>query len=548
MSTGTGQPAPPAVAGVQQVPLNRPASPAFPFGTPFFDPDLDDKNDVRDAFEDIETGHLATTTCLYLLRAPQDGEGLQETTLNDADTVGLFSIRGKDKEFRGVELCAVSRVDTSRDPQSPQVPGDRARLRISKRAFRSVMSAYEMPVAFAVALSRHYMVSGTGFRVRSADVWDYWCVLPVRVFMGCSRQAQDHTRSTAGSNQMDPFHYIHLSGVKADIRGSHIGLFVQHNTKTKSTSALVINLLDGRLSHAIEEPLARVRDAIIQQASSCRGANPRFVLFIYLSSSLRWWDNVLSCFNQQLVMHEKQLQSEIGYHTPAFSDRSKDINASLHIMAAHLHRYKTELDRTELILQDVLSSRFGTRLTTSDADTDDSSVAADVMKGERLKSQLRVILSFTDEMEKKIQNILNLLFNQIQVANDSTLQAILRAAQADNKLSQRMAFQSHELTISMKNDSIAMKTIAILTMIFLPATSFAAILSMPFFNQTEYMMVPSHSWIWGILTLVFTPVAFGVFFRITQTRENTNLDTADGGGSSNGSAEEQGTPQGGAGQ
>ena len=40
------------------------------------------------------------------------------------------------------------------------------------------------------------------------------------------------------------------------------------------------------------------------------------------------------------------------------------------------------------------------------------------------------------------------------------MQAILTAAQEDNKLSQTLAFQSHELTRSMKNDSVAMKTVS----------------------------------------------------------------------------------------
>jgi hypothetical protein len=78
------------------------------------------------------------------------------------------------------------------------------------------------------------------------------------------------------------------------------------------------------------------------------------------------------------------------------------------------------------------------------------------------------------------------------VTNDRTMQAILTAAQEDNKLSQNIVFESHELAQSMKNDSVAMKTvsvvstvsevkqsqlkhsqIAILTMLFLPGTSFA---------------------------------------------------------------------------
>jgi hypothetical protein len=39
------------------------------------------------------------------------------------------------------------------------------------------------------------------------------------------------------------------------------------------------------------------------------------------------------------------------------------------------------------------------------------------------------------------------------------LQAILTAAQEDNKLSQNIDLQSHELAKSMKKDSIAMKTV-----------------------------------------------------------------------------------------
>lgn len=40
------------------------------------------------------------------------------------------------------------------------------------------------------------------------------------------------------------------------------------------------------------------------------------------------------------------------------------------------------------------------------------------------------------------------------------MQAILTAAQEDNKYSQDIAFQSHQLAQSMKNDSVAMKTVS----------------------------------------------------------------------------------------
>ena len=52
------------------------------------------------------------------------------------------------------------------------------------------------------------------------------------------------------------------------------------------------------------------------------------------------------------------------------------------------------------------------------------------------------------------------LFNQIQVTNGKAMQAILKAAQEDNRISQQIAFQSHLLAQSMKNDSVAMKTVS----------------------------------------------------------------------------------------
>jgi hypothetical protein len=59
------------------------------------------------------------------------------------------------------------------------------------------------------------------------------------------------------------------------------------------------------------------------------------------------------------------------------------------------------------------------------------------------------------------------------IANSAAMQEILKATQADTRASQAMAVRSQELTEEMKKDSLSMKTIAILTMFFLPGTSFA---------------------------------------------------------------------------
>jgi hypothetical protein len=51
-----------------------------------------------------------------------------------------------------------------------------------------------------------------------------------------------------------------------------------------------------------------------------------------------------------------------------------------------------------------------------------------------------------------------------------------------------------------------------MTMFFLPATSYAAILSMPFFAQAEWMVKSERAWLWVVLSIPSTVVAFGIFY------------------------------------
>ncbi|KAK5633904.1 hypothetical protein RRF57_009618 [Xylaria bambusicola] len=221
-------------------------------------------------------------------------------------------------------------------------------------------------------------------------------------------------------------------------------------------------------------------------------------------------------------MHEKQLQHEIAAETSAFSNESKDMNTSLHIMAAHLHRYKSELHRVETILSELKSSKFTITDTLDNSTLGETSDNQGSINIEQLISQLSAILSFSNELERKLQNILTLLFNQIQATNDRTMRAILTATQEDNKLSQTMAVESHELTRSMKKDSIAMKT---------------AIFAMPFFTDTNALKTPAQVWIWTVLSVVTTSLAFAVFYhvinrpaRIAHADTSTKQDAESGSG------------------
>jgi hypothetical protein len=71
-------------------------------------------------------------------------------------------------------------------------------------------------------------------------------------------------------------------------------------------SVVVVNMLDGRFKSLIEEPLVRARNAIQRRSGTGEPMSAFWVHFIYLSSALRWWNNVLACFNRQLIMHVRR--------------------------------------------------------------------------------------------------------------------------------------------------------------------------------------------------------------------------------------------------
>lgn len=103
---------------------------------------------------------------------------------------------------------------------------------------------------------------------------------------------------------------------------------------------------------------------------------------------------------------------------------------------------------------------------------------------------------------------------------------IMKATQAEAAYSRDIAMRSQQLTEAMKKDSVSMKTIAILTMFFLPATSFAAILAMPFFATNEFLMDSRTVWIWIVLTVPTTGVAYTFYHFWSKHEEKMGFKPA----------------------
>lgn len=125
-------------------------------------------------------------------------------------------------------------------------------------------------------------------------------------------------------------------------------------------------------------------------------------------------------------------------------------------MAAYLDRYGSELDRVDNIALEWKSLHAKIRL---DIDPDHSSTVDELVECRKIDqrfdqiiSQMTALRGFREELKRKTSNILALLFNNMRLLNDDRMQEILRATQEDTRRSQ-------DLAISMKEDSIAMKTV-----------------------------------------------------------------------------------------
>lgn len=143
------------------------------------------------------------------------------------------------------------------------------------------------------------------------------------------------------------------------------------------------------------------------------------------------------------------------------------MNKALHSVAAHVHRYLSELESLESTVDDIkqrhneINEKFGLH--------EDSDSERIVRALDQVLSQVKAMNTHAKELEKKTGNILALLFNRIQISNDRQLvangvamQEIMKATQDEAKVSRRMADQSQRLAEEMKKDSVAMKAVCLL--------------------------------------------------------------------------------------
>lgn len=126
---------------------------------------------------------------------------------------------------------------------------------------------------------------------------------------------------------------------------------------------------------------------------------------------------------------------------------------------------------------------------------------------EHLQSSSRQLRHHIDYLISS-RKILLLRFQEVQAGAQTQLSVVHNfISQRDNKLNLSIARASRAIAVASKRDSSAMKSLALLTMVFLPGTAIASFFAMPFFNLTvdeTGIETKPQFWIYWALTIPIT--------------------------------------------
>ena len=216
----------------------------------------------------------------------------------------------------------------------------------------------------------------------------------------CKGTHRSHSNVT-DKGQENPNSYLHLPGHRIDIRGSRIALYFRYNKVLATTAMIAINLMDGRWSKSAEEVEVRIKEILNGEDHSHIATDPFFIHLVYLTSLMRWWTNALDSVHEQLITYESQLQDDKATLDAA---TQQNISKELHTMAAHLHRYTSELASIEDTIAAISKHH------TVPKGDESQSTAGRVVDGiQQIFSQLKAVQNFRCELDKKAQNALALV-------------------------------------------------------------------------------------------------------------------------------------------
>ncbi|KAI0012555.1 hypothetical protein F4779DRAFT_568133 [Xylariaceae sp. FL0662B] len=140
-----------------------------------------------------------------------------------------------------------------------------------------------------------------------------------------------------------------------------------------------------------------------------------------------------------------------------------------------------------------------------------------------------------DQMKKRLQDIIDEYDNKFDECNmiigNTTLamQTVWNSiARHDSDLNTRIAHANTTIALEAKRESTHMKSIALLTMTYLPLSSVAAVFSMDFFNwgaQDGDSVVSKYIWVFAVFAVGLTAITLLAWRHITYRNEKNASKT-----------------------
>jgi len=200
-----------------------------------------------------------------------------------------------------------------------------------------------------------------------------------------------------------------------------------------------------------------------------RTNDPTFLLLIFVWHAMYAWDESL----QHLYEHICVLE------TAVINTSSMELTEELHIIRAHLLHYSSLLVAFQKMVQFILDTP-NPALTASQREISDP----------LMRRECNTLLEEIDRLDKermmqerRLKNVMDLVFSSVNILDSKTMQRMTEAA---------------------VRDSAAMKQIAYLTMVFLPASFVAGVFGMNVaeINPGTSATIPEYLYTTAILTSV----------------------------------------------
>ncbi|KAK0646238.1 hypothetical protein B0T16DRAFT_390708 [Cercophora newfieldiana] len=476
--------------------------------------------------------HFSKQTSVKILARLRDHAGFSEMVFNGQNSSDFLELVKKSK----FTACFINRFIITPDT-SQEIPKDKKRLRVSGHALSWLLTIFEASLSFVssmLTLESPEGLNSCGLTDKKGrPVYTCWYTIPVRTASACLDKDGTHALSVASNTQVDSSGYMHLHSIDHDVRPSRISVHCRYDSK--SCAMICVDFQDGRLPEFAEEPYNRAREAASGESPRPEGKEPD-PLDVHATLLLRcagWWYNTLYQVKRQLIHSEITLLEESMKRVDSIEP---DLEASarhlaqkkmIHAIMSHLQRYFTELGVLKQIAADLQSADTDiSRVRNGSSAEKETPIIESPPKNPHLEiliKRVSALEAFTKELDQKADTVMNLLTQVVNWRNDILLVngggltgKLLLSSRKQATASRMVMLESQQMARDMRKDSTSMKTIALLTMFFLPATSFAAVLSMSFFNQQEWLNDPGKVWVWVILTALSTALSVVIYTLSTR--------------------------------